>query len=67
MTTPNTIIADLAHEIDRLRRISNLLLDVAIRAEQFIISSPEYSEYGDKESAALLGDLRYAIDEAHHG
>ena len=67
MTTPNTIISDLAHEIDRLQKTCNLLLAVAIRVEQFMLSSPEYSEYGDKESAALLGDLRYAIEEAHHG
>jgi len=63
MTTPNTIIADLSHEIDRLIRISNLLLEVAIRSEQVILNF----DYDSPEADALLGDLRYAIDEAHHG
>jgi hypothetical protein len=66
MTTPNTIIADLSHEIDRLRRISNLLLDVAIRAEDFLVKF-ERIDGAVCASSALLGDLRYAIDEAHHG
>ena len=66
MTTPNTIIADLSHEIDRIRRISNLLLDVAIRAEDFLVKF-ERIDGAVCASSALLGDLRYAIDEAHHG
>ena len=67
MTTPNTIIADLSHEIDRLRRVSNLLLSVAVRSEVFVSGFRENTL--DKYPAldALLDDLRYAIDEAHHG
>ena len=67
MTTPNTIIADLSHEIDRLRRISNLLLSVAVHSEVFISGFEQATM--DKYPALdqLLGDLRYAIDEAHHG
>jgi division protein CdvB (Snf7/Vps24/ESCRT-III family) len=65
MTTPNSIIADLSHEIDRLQKISNRLLEVAIRAEEFIRESQEYST--TKEAFLLAYDLRYAIDEAHHG
>ncbi len=63
MTTPNSIIADLSHEIDRLQRLCNLLLEVAIRAEDFVLML----EMTEHEEPKLLGDLRYAIDEAHHG
>jgi len=44
MTTPNTIISDLSHEIDRLQGIRKSLLSVAIRAEEFIINSEEYKK-----------------------
>lgn len=64
MTTPNSIIADLSHEIDRLQKISNLMLETLISAESFVAKF-EYSE--DKEVPSLLGNIRYAIDEAHHG
>ncbi len=65
MTTPNTIISDLSHEIDRLQGIRKSLLSVAIRAEEFIINSEEYKK---TVSVYVLGcDLRRAIDEAHHG
>ncbi len=67
MNTPNSTIADLSHEIDRLRKISNLLLSIAVESEKFIASSPEYSDYGSKEAESLLGNIRYAIDEANHG
>ena len=70
MTTPNSIIADMSfdisylhHENERLQRVCNLLLAVAVRAEDFV-SMLEMTEH---EEPNLLGDLRYAIDEAHHG
>jgi hypothetical protein len=64
MTTPNSIIADLSHEIDRLQKIGNLMLETLISAESFVAKF-EYSEH--EEVPSLLGDLRYAIDEAYHG
>jgi hypothetical protein len=67
MTTPNSIIADLSHEIDRLRRISNLLLSVAIRSEVFVSSFEQATTVESHALDQLLGDLRYAIDEAYHG
>lgn len=68
MTTPNTIIADLSHEIDRLQKVSNLLLSAAIRAEDFISAFDKQDQQIEKDAFyVLLGDLRYAIDEAHHG
>lgn len=39
MTTPNTIIADLAHEIDRLQKVGNLMLETLISAESIATSS----------------------------
>lgn len=66
MTTPNTIIADLSHEIDRLQRICNLLLSAAIGAEQFISKLEDDEDYTDGQ-VETVSDLRYAIDEAHHG
>ncbi len=64
MTTPNSIIADLSHEIDRLQKIGNLMLETLISAEEFVAKF-ECSEH--EEAASLLGNIRYAIDEAHHG
>ena len=64
MTTHNSIIADLSHEIDRLQKISNLMLETLLSAESFVAKF-EYSE--DKQVPSLLGNIRYAIDEAHHG
>lgn len=73
MTTPNTIIADLSFDIsylhnenERLQRVCNMLLAVAIRAEDFLVKF-ERIDGAVCASSALLGDLRYAIDEAHHG
>jgi hypothetical protein len=64
MTTPNSIIADLSHEIDRLQKIGNLMLETLISAESFVAKF-EYSEH--EEVPSLLGNIRYSIDEAHHG
>jgi len=64
MTTPNTIIADLSHEIDRLQKISNLMLETLISAEEFV-GKFEYSE--DKEVQPLLWNIRYVIAKVHHG
>jgi hypothetical protein len=61
MTTPNTIIADLSHEIDRLHKIGNLMLETLISAESFVAKF-EYSTFDEVPS--LLGNIRYAIDEA---
>ena len=73
MTTPNTIIADLSFDIsylhnenERLHKICNLLLSVAIRSENFV-EQFDILEDGIYSNHALLDDLRYAIDEAHHG
>jgi len=63
MTTHNSIIADLSHEIDRLQKVSSMLLSVAIRASEYV----EQFDGTGYEEPKLLGDLRYAIDEAHHG
>ena len=64
MTTPNSTIADLSHEIDRLQKIGNLMLETLISAESFVAKF-EYSEHEEVQS--LMGNIRYAIDEAHHG
>ena len=64
MTTPNTIIADMSHEIDRLQKISNLMLETLTSAEGFVARF-EYSNFAEVPS--LLGNIRYAIYEANHG
>ncbi len=64
MTTPNSIIADLSHEIDRLQKIGNLMLETLISAEEFV-GKFEYSE--DKEVQPLLWNIRYVIEKVHHG
>ena len=71
MTTPNTIISDLSfdisylhHENERLQKIGNLMLETLISAESFVAKF-EYSEH--EEVPSLLGNIRYSIDEAHHG
>ena len=64
MTTPNSIIADLSHEIDRLHKIGNLMLETLISAEEFVAKF-EYSEY--KEVQPLLWNIRYVIEKVHHG
>ena len=61
MTTPNSIIADLSHEIDRLQKIGNLMLETLISAEGFVAKF-EYSTF--EEAPSLLGNIRYSIDEA---
>jgi len=62
MTTPNTIIADLAAEVELLRRSNTRLLNVAKRAEEFVAG---FEDDDTQEGIpALLGDLRYAIAEA---
>lgn len=62
MTSPNTLIADLAAEVEALRRSNARIVNVARRAESFI------SGFDDDDTQecikALLGDLRYAIAEA---
>lgn len=52
MTTPNTIIADLAAEVDALRRQNNVLLDMA---KKFL----EYEEAIDSNDL-ISGMLIYA-------
>lgn len=64
MTTPNTIIADLAHEVERLRRSNQLFYAVAVRAEMFVSGFREATLDEYPALDALLGDLRYAIEEA---
>jgi len=62
MTTPNTLIADLAAEVEALRRSNARIVNVARRAESFISGfDDDDTQEGIK---ALLGDLRYAIAEA---
>jgi len=62
MTTPNTLIADLAAEIEALRRSNKRLVNVAMRAESFVAG---FEDDDTQEGVpALLGDLRYAIAEA---
>ena len=61
MTTPSSIIADLSHEIVRLQKIGNLMLETLISAESFVAKF-EYSTF--EEVPSLLGNIRYAIDEA---
>jgi hypothetical protein len=62
MTTPNTLIADLAAEIEALRRSNTRLVNVARRAETFVAG---FEDDDTQEGVpALLGDLRYAISEA---
>ena len=62
MTTPNTLIADLAAEVESLRRSNARLVKVARRAEGFIAG---FEDDDTQEGIpALLGDLRYAIAEA---
>ena len=62
MTAPNTLIADLAAEVEALRRSNARIVNVARRAESFI------SGFEDDETQegipVLLRDLRYAIAEA---
>ncbi len=62
MTTPNTLIADLAAEIEALRRSNTRLVNVARRAEAFVAG---FEDDDTQEGVpALLGDIRYAISEA---
>ncbi len=62
MTTPNTLIADLAAEVESLRRSNARLVNAARRAEGFIAG---FEDDDTQEGIpALLGDLRYAIAEA---
>ncbi len=62
MTSPNTLIADLAAEVEALRRSNARIVNVARRAESFISGfDDDDTQEGIK---ALLGDLRYAIAEA---
>lgn len=62
MTTPNTLIADLAAEVEALRRSNSRLVNAARRAEIFIAG---FEDDDTQEGIpALLGDLRYAIAEA---
>lgn len=62
MTSPNTLIADLAAEVEALRRSNARIVNVARRAESFISGfEDDDTQEGIK---ALLGDLRYAIAEA---
>lgn len=62
MTTQNAIIADLAAEVESLRRINARLLNVAMRAEAFVAGLDD--DDAQEGIPALLGDLRYAIAEA---
>lgn len=62
MTSPNTLISDLAAEVEALRRSNARIVNVARRAERFISGfEDDDTQEGIK---ALLGDLRYAIAEA---
>lgn len=62
MTTPNILISNLSAEIDALKRKNALIVKAARRAESFIAG---FEDDDTQEGIpSLLGDLRYAIDEA---